>query len=340
MSHHDHDHDHDHDHSDHSHSHGFKGHAHGANEKRIAISAVLTGVFMLAEVVGGLISGSLALLADAGHMLTDFAALALGWFAFRLSRKPGDRERTYGYDRFEVLVAFVNGLTLFAIAAFITYEAVHRLMTPGEVLGGTMLAVAIAGLVVNIVVFFVLHGADRDNLNIRGAVLHVLGDLLGSVAAIVAAGIIIWTGWTPIDPILSVLVSAIILVSAYRLVRDAGHVLLEGAPQDIDVKTLKSRLISEVNGLKDVHHVHIWSLTPERPMATLHACIDEAADGPEITRTIKAELKQRFSIEHATVEVEYGSCADDAVHHAEHRHGSHDHHHAEADEVSPAHQPA
>ncbi|EAU42299.1 cation efflux system protein [Fulvimarina pelagi HTCC2506] len=328
------------DHAGHSHSHGFKGHSHGANERRIAIAAVLTGGFMLAEVVGGLISGSLALLADAGHMLTDFAALALGWFAFRLSRKPSDQERTYGYDRFEVLVAFVNGLTLFVIAGFITYEAIHRLMSPTEVLGGMMMVIAVAGLVVNILVFTILHGADRANLNIRGAVLHVLGDLLGSIAAILAAGVIIWTGWTPIDPILSVLVSIIILVSAYRLVRDAGHVLLEGTPQDIDVKTLKTVLVSSVDGLKDVHHIHIWSLTPERPMATLHACIDEQADGPDITRAIKAELKQRFSIEHATVEVEYGSCADEAVHHAQHGHGSRDQKDAETHEVSSDHQPA
>ena len=332
--------DHSHDEPGHAHSHGFKGHAHGANEKRIAIAAVLTGAFMLAEVVGGLVSGSLALLADAGHMLTDFAALALGWFAFRLSRKPGDAERTYGYDRFEVLVAFVNGLALFVIAGFITYEAVQRLMSPAEVLGGTMMAVAVAGLVVNILVFAILHGADRDNLNIRGAVLHVLGDLLGSVAAILAAGIIIWTGWTPIDPILSVLVSVIILVSAYRLVRDAGHVLLEGTPKDVDIGTLRNALMSSIEGLKDVHHVHLWSLTPERPMATLHACIDENADGPQITRAIKAELKEHFSIEHATVEVEHGSCADHAVRYRGYSHEEHDDHKGEAGEFPSATQPA
>ncbi|MEN3791749.1 cation diffusion facilitator family transporter [Fulvimarina sp. MAC3] len=328
-------HDHGHDHSGHSHSHGFKGHAHGANEKRIAIAAVLTGTFMLVEVVGGLISGSLALLADAGHMLTDFAALTLGYFAFRLSRKPGDAKRTYGYDRFEVLVAFVNGLALFMIAGFIAYEAIVRLMSPDEILGDTMMAVAVAGLIVNIAVFFILHGADRDNLNIRGAVLHVLGDLLGSVAAIVAAGIIIWTGWMPIDPILSVLVSIIILVAAYRLVRDAGHVLLEGTPQEIDVKALKTALVSSVDGLVEVHHVHIWSLTPERPMATLHACIEENADGPNIIRAIKAKLKERFSIEHATVEIEYENCADHTLHDAGHSHRPQSDHAPDSDTVLP-----
>ena len=304
----------DHSHDQHSHDdhvHGFTGHAHGANETRIAIAAVLTGVFMIAEVAGGLISGSLALIADAGHMLTDFAALGLGWFGFRLARKPGDSDRTYGYDRFQVLVAFVNGLALFVIAGIIVFEAYHRLTEPGAILGGTMLTIAIAGLVVNIVVFAILNGADRENLNIRGAVLHVLGDLLGSVAAIVAAVVILYTGWVPIDPILSVLVSMIILVSAWRLVRDAGHVLLEGAPTDLDVKDVAPHLVGAVAGVVEVHHVHAWSITPERKMATLHACLDEEADGMAVTRAIKAELKRRFAIGHATVEIERGMCADE-----------------------------
>ncbi|MCB8839698.1 cation diffusion facilitator family transporter [Aurantimonas sp. VKM B-3413] len=311
MTEHDHtDHSHDHHHG-HSHSHGFGGHAHGANEKRMAIAAGLTGVFMLAEVVGGLLSGSLALLADAGHMLTDFAALSLGWVAFRLARRPGDAERTYGYDRFEVLVAFVNGLALFLIAGFIVYEAVERLMAPSQVLGGTMLAIAVAGLVVNIAVFFILHGGDRENLNVRGAVLHVMGDLLGSVAAIAAAVVILLTGWFPIDPILSVLVSLIILVSAFRLVRDAGQVLLEGTPSDVDASGIAPHLVDTVDGLREVHHVHAWSITPQRRMATLHACIDAEIDGTLVTRAIKKELNERFDISHATVEIEWEICADD-----------------------------
>ena len=340
-------HDQSHDNSGHSHAHGFTGHAHGANETRIAIAAVLTGAFMVAEVAGGLISGSLALIADAGHMLTDFAALGLGWFGFRLARKPGDSERTYGYDRFQVLVAFVNGLALFVIAGIIVFEAYERLTNPGAILGGTMLMIAIGGLVVNIAVFAILHGADRDNLNIRGAVLHVLGDLLGSVAAIVAAVVILYTGWVPIDPILSVLVSVIILVSAYRLVRDAGHVLLEGAPTDLDVKDVAPHLVGAIAGVVEVHHVHAWSITPERKMATLHACLDEAADGMVVTRAIKAELKSRFSIGHATVEIERGLCADnDVAGHHGHGHGgggqsheglSHEgHRHAAAPTSAPA----
>ncbi|HEY9057544.1 MAG TPA: cation diffusion facilitator family transporter [Aurantimonas sp.] len=305
---------------DHDHSHGFTGHTAGANETRIGIAALLTGLFMVAEVVGGLISGSLALLADAAHMLTDFAALGLGWFAFRLSRRPSDERRTFGYDRFEVLVAFVNGLALFVIAGFIVVEAVERLQTPGEILGGTMLAVAVGGLIVNIVVFAILHGADRDNLNIRGAVLHVLGDLLGSVAAIVAAVVVLAAGWTPIDPILSVLVAVLILVSAWRLVRDAGHVLLEGTPRGVEMADIEPHLVESVAGLREVHHVHAWSITPERSMATLHARIDKEADGTVVTRSIKAELKRRFAIGHATVEIEHDCCADRAREH-DHEHG-------------------
>ncbi|MCW4115983.1 cation diffusion facilitator family transporter [Aurantimonas sp. MSK8Z-1] len=328
-------------HHHHGHSHNaIGGHAHGANERRMTIAAILTGAFMLAEVVGGLWSGSLALLADAGHMLTDFAALGLGVIAFRLTRKPRDDRRTYGYDRFEVLVAFVNGLALFAIAALIVYEAWHRLEQPAAILGGPMLAIAGAGLLVNVAVFFVLHGGDRENLNMRGALLHVMGDLLGSVAALAAALVILLTGWTPIDPILSVLVALLLLASAYRLVRDAGQVLLEGAPTDLAVEAVAPHLTRQVAGLREVHHLHAWTITPERKMATLHACLEEDSDAMAVTRAIKAEMREAFGIGHTTVEIEYGICADEAEDgcgHREHAHHPHDHaghthsdHHAHA----------
>src|SRR5262245_41635219 len=186
-------------HGSHSHRHdhaAHAGHAHGAdanNERRVGLAACLTGIFMFAEVAGGLVAGSLALLADAGHMLTDFASLALAWFAFRLARRPADWKRTYGFDRFQVLVAFVNGLALLAIAAWIVYEAIERIAAPREVHGGIMVVIAGLGLVVNIAAFTLLRGADRDNLNVRGAAIHVLGDMLGSVAALVAGGVILAT---------------------------------------------------------------------------------------------------------------------------------------------------
>ncbi|MBB3996495.1 cation diffusion facilitator family transporter [Aureimonas pseudogalii] len=310
-------HEHSHDHSGHGHhDHGADGHDHTANagEGRLAIAAGLTGLFMLAEVAGGLVSGSLALLADAGHMLVDFAGLALAWFAIRMARRPADARRTYGYDRFQILVAYSNGLVLFGISAVILYEAWHRLTNPVEVLGGTMLAVALGGLLVNVVAFFVLHGGDREDLNMRGALLHVMGDLLGSVAAIVASLVILWTGWTPIDPILSVFVCLLILGNAYRLIRESGHILLEGAPADVEAGTIESRLAG-ISGLAGIHHVHVWMLTPKRRAATLHASLHDEADGTAVVRAIKSELRASFAIVHATVEVErVGDCADASAH--------------------------
>jgi cobalt-zinc-cadmium efflux system protein len=204
----------------------------------MGIAALITGAFMFVEVAGGIVAGSLALLADAGHMLTDFASLALAWFGFRLSRRPADWKRTYGFDRFQVLIAFANGLALFAIAAWIVYEAAERLMATAEVSGGIMVAVAVLGLLVNIAAFMLLQGADRDNLNIRGAAIHVLGDLLGSVAALIAGAVILMTGWTPIDPLLSILVAIIIVRSGWQVVAAAGHILLEGAPGELDTRAI------------------------------------------------------------------------------------------------------
>jgi cobalt-zinc-cadmium efflux system protein len=302
-----------HAHHRHEHGHGNShDHAAHASERRLALAALLTGAFMLAEVAGGLVSGSLALIADAGHMLTDFASLSLAWYGFRLSRRPADWRRTYGYDRFSVLAAFTNGIALFAIAAWITFEAWQRLSKPGEILGGVMLWVALAGLVVNILVFYVLQGGDAESLNVRAAALHVLGDLLGSMAAVVAALVIMATGWTPIDPLLSVLVALIILRSAWRVVSESGHILLEGTPPGIDNRLLATDLVANVEGVRDVHHVHAWSISEKRPMVTLHARITDDGTPPEaIVGAIKRRLKHRFNVAHATIEIERDGCADE-----------------------------
>ncbi len=294
-----------HHHHGHSHGHSHHGHSHTGenNLTRVGIAALLTGLFMLAEIAGGLISGSLALLADAGHMMTDFVALSMAWIAFTLAKRPANWKHTFGYDRFTILVAFVNGLTLFLIAIWILWEAVIRLRSPGDILAGPMLWVAIGGLVVNLLVFKILMGADQENLNIRGAVLHVLGDLLGSVAAIIAALVIMKTGWTPIDPILSVLVAALILRSAWFLVKDSAHILLEGAPSHIDRRAIREDLPANIEGLISVDHIHAWSITPERPMLTLEALATEDANIEVISRAIKARLESEFHIEHATVDV-------------------------------------
>jgi cobalt-zinc-cadmium efflux system protein len=284
-----------------AHSHSYHG-----SETRLALAAALTGLFMIAEIVGGVISGSLALIADAGHMLTDFASLSMAWLAFRLSRRPADWKRTYGFDRFQIIVAFANGLTLFFIAAWIVYEAVQRLLDPVEVLGPVMALVAAAGLVVNVVAFLVLHGAGASNrnLNMRGAMLHVLGDLLGSVAALVAAGIIILTGWMPADPILSILVALIILRGAWRVVSEAGHILLEGSPPELDVEAVVADLTDTINGVERIHHVHAWSITQERCMVTLHAVIASDLAATDAISAIKKRLKEEHKIDHATVEIE------------------------------------
>lgn len=304
-------HDHSHDHSAHDHAghhHGGGRHCHtptvsDTNQWRVGLAALLTGLFMLAEVAGGLISGSLALLADAGHMLTDFAALAMAWGAFRLAKRPANARYSYGYARVSILVAFVNALTLFAVAGWIIWEAAHRLFEPADVLAGPMLWIAAAGLAVNLIVFWILLGADQDNLNIRGAILHVLGDLLGSVAAIAAALIIIMTGWMIADPILSVLVAVLILRSAWGLLKDSAHVLLQGTPRGLDSETIKADLIENIEGLHRVENVQIWSLTSEQPVMTLNAYASPAATTENVRDAIHKRLSEKFCIETVTLDI-------------------------------------
>lgn len=300
-------------HPHHQHEHG--GHHHAPevsrdNERRIFIAMWLTGGFMVAEVVGGLISGSLALIADAGHMATDTAALGLAWLAFRLSQRPADTSRSYGYHRGEVLAAFVNGIAMLALVLWILVEAVQRLFAPVEIMGGIMLWIAVGGLLVNCVAFWLLHGGSKENLNIQGAAVHVLGDLLGSVAAIIAAGVIIWTGWTPIDPLLSIAVALLVLRSAWFIARQSAHILMEGAPPGLEPAQIKSDLLGNIDGLEDVHHVHTWSLNQERPLVTLHARIQEDADADALLKAINARLMEKFNVDHATVQIEKGVCTD------------------------------
>ncbi|MEP3655335.1 MAG: cation diffusion facilitator family transporter [Litorimonas sp.] len=299
---------HDHASHGHSHAHGEMGHCHTpkvneSNRWRVGLAALLTGLFMLAEVAGGLISGSLALLADAGHMLTDFAALAMAWGAFRLATRPANSRYNYGYDRVPILVAFVNGLTLFAVSVWIIWEAIQRLIEPGEILAGPMLWIAVAGLIVNLIVFWILLGADQENLNIRGAVLHVIGDLLGSVAAIAAAIIILLTGWVLADPILSVLVAALILKSAWALIKDSGHILLQGAPTGYDNQTIHHDLMDRIDGLKNIESIKVWSVTREHVVVTLEAFTTLSADPETVREAIKARLSEKFSIDDAAIDV-------------------------------------
>lgn len=298
---------------DHHHHHGHDHH-HGAveagNERRVLWALLLTGGFMLAEVAGGLFAGSLALLADAGHMLTDTAALALAWYAFRVGRRPATAERSYGHGRIQVLAALINSGALVVIALWIGVEAARRLMAPAPVLGGPMLAVAALGLLVNIAAFLILHREGEADLNLRGAALHVMGDLLGSVGAIVAALVILWTGWAPIDPILSVLVALLILRGAWANLARAWHVLMEGTPEDLDVATMRGELARSVPGVLDIHHVHAWSILPGRPLVTLHAAIAEEADHDAVLHGLQHALADRYGVAHATIQIERNHCTD------------------------------
>jgi len=259
---------------------------------------------MAAEVVGGIVSGSLALLADAGHMVTDFAALSMAWGAFAIMGRGPSGRMSFGWGRVSILVAFVNGLTLFGVAVWIVWESVERFLNPGDVLAGIMLWVAVAGLVVNVMVFailsFGLGKGDRENLNMRGAVLHVVGDMLGSVAAILAALIILATGWMMADPVLSVFVAALILHSAWGLVKESGHILLEGAPRGVEGADVR-RELADVKGVVELTDIHTWAITPDQPMATVLAVVSADRDG--VREAIKARLRERFGIAHAIVEV-------------------------------------
>ncbi|MFI0848202.1 cation diffusion facilitator family transporter [Mesorhizobium sp. IMUNJ 23232] len=315
---------HSHDHPDtvdeahaagnaHGHDHDLRG----ADKNRVLLVALLTGGFMVIEALGGVLTGSLALLADAGHMLTDSIALWLAWWAFRLAERPATGRHTYGYGRVKTLVAYTNGVGIFVIALWIVYEAVTRFFSPGPVLGGPMLLVALAGLAVNIGGFLILRGGNRESLNMRGAILHVLGDLLGSVAAIVAALVILATGWTPIDPILSVLVAVLILSTAWSLMREAAHLLLEGAPANIDRDGIAADLAANVEGVKEINHMHVWSLDGEKTLATLNARLAEGANPIAAVTAIKSRLAAKHGIDHATVEPEFSTGAGGEN---EHRH--------------------
>jgi cobalt-zinc-cadmium efflux system protein len=295
--------------------HEHDGHNHtpaidADNERRIFLAMLLTGGFMVIEIVGGLISGSLALIADAGHMATDTAALALAWFAFRLSRRPPDPSRSYGYHRGEVLAAFVNGIAMIALVAWILLEAIQRLNAPVEVLGGIMLWIAIGGLLINCLAFWLLHTGSRENLNVRGAAVHVAGDLLGSVGAILAAVVILWTGWTPVDPLLSMAVALLILRSAWMITKQSAHILMEGAPHRLKPDAIRADLIDHIPGVEDIHHIHLWSLTQERHLVTLHARIKADTDPDESLASIKARLVKQFGVEHVTVQIEKKHCAE------------------------------
>ncbi len=311
-------HSHDHAHSHASDSHEVHSHAHSHSHgpapslrgRKLLFAFVLTTVMMIIEVLGGLWSGSLALLADAGHMMVDALALLLAVVAVAMAARPADARRSYGYGRIEVLVGFVNALSQFVLVAWIVYEAITRLLHPVEILSGVMFFVAIAGLLVNMLVLRTLHGHAHDDVNLAGASLHVLGDLLGSLAAVVAALLIRWFGWLWADPLLSLLVALLILVSAWRLLRRSAHILLEGVPEGLDSAVVAAALNGADPAIRNVHHLHVWQLASGSRMATLHAELHDAADGVRALRAIKQILLERFQIQHVTVQIDPDECPD------------------------------
>ncbi|WP_045389219.1 cation diffusion facilitator family transporter [Falsirhodobacter sp. alg1] len=299
-------HDHDHDHT-HNHAHAPEvGHA---NERVVLTAALVTAGFMLVELVGGLLSGSLALVADAGHMLTDALALMLAWAGFRFGRRAASQHRSFGNRRFEVLAGFVNAVVLFLLVIWIAYEAVMRLIDPAPVYAGSMATVAFLGLLVNAFVFWLLHRGDTGHVNIRGAMLHVASDFLGSVAALLAAAIIWATGWLAADPILSVLLAAMILRSAWGLLQSSMNILMEGVPEGIDPDQARNCLMDE-EGVANIRHLHIWAITSGQNSATLHLSLQAGADPGATVGRIKHRLAHGFGIAHSTVEIDWSGQAN------------------------------
>lgn len=281
-------------------------HAHGANKKALTISLILIASFMIVEIIGGVLTNSLALLSDAGHMLSDAISLAVALAAFKMGEKAADSARTFGYRRFEILAAVFNGVTLIVIAVFIVVEAAGRFVNPPEVATTGMLIIAALGLVINIIVAKILMSGDtHDNLNMKGALLHVFGDLLGSVAAIVAALSIMFFGWGFMDPLASVIVAILIAVSAFRILRQSLNVLMEGVPENIDVDTVINT-INNIEGVEDAHHLHVWSISSGMNAISIHVVVNGKLNVHETQKIIHRidEKMKHENIEHVTVQVE------------------------------------
>ncbi|TCJ03668.1 cation diffusion facilitator family transporter [Cytobacillus praedii] len=302
----------------HGHSHGHNhSHGHTGNKKALFLSFLLIASFMIVEVVGGLLTNSLALLSDAGHMLSDAAALGLSLFAIKLGERKASSSKTYGYKRFEIIAAALNGLTLIVISVYIFYEAFQRFWNPPEVLSGGMLIISTIGLLINIVAAWILMRGDKEeNLNVRSAFLHVIGDMLGSVGAIIAALLMIFFGWGIADPIASVIVAILILISGWRVMKESFHILMEGTPANLEMDKVKSSLL-RIPGVKEVHDMHIWSITSGMPMLSCHMVIEGAGVHDTILHRTQTILHDDFEIEHSTIQIEkiehgcpnhHGSC--------------------------------
>ena len=309
---HDHDaHGHDdrgHDHAhDHSHRHGLESPTGG--KQGLLVALAITVVMMLAEIVGGLLSNSLALLSDAGHMLTDNLALLLSFFAMTFAAMPATHRKTFGFFRLEILAAFVNGVVLVLVSLYILYEAYLRIIHPEPVAGKLMLVVALIGLVANIIGAFVLNKHSSTSLNIRGAYLHILGDALSSVGVVIGGVIILYTGWYLIDPILSILISLVIIYGAWALVKESVDILLESVPSHIDINTVAAE-IQKIEGVREAYHIHVWTITSGVHAMSAHIIIDDqlVSRNRELLDRISAVVAEKFKVMHSTIQIECERC--------------------------------
>jgi cobalt-zinc-cadmium efflux system protein len=278
-------------------------HARAASRRGLRIALALTAVFMGLEIAGGLLSRSLALLADAGHMASDAGALGLSLFAFWLSTKPRSLQRTFGWFRFEIFAALLNGLTLWLVSGLIAWEAIRRFRSPLEIKTGPMLLVAAAGLAVNLICAWILHAGRKENLNAKGAFLHVVGDAAGSVGVIAAAVLIRFTGWRIVDPLVSLLLCGLIGWSAWRLLREAFHILMEGTPEHLNLEEIRSGLAG-IPGVRNVHDLHIWTITSGFVAMTVHLIVDDPRSAPAVLAAGRDFLTQRLGIQHSTIQIE------------------------------------
>jgi len=305
-----------HSHSDHDHPHGEHGHSHAApgggrrssqerakDKRRLLWAVGLTGTIAVAEAVGGFLTGSLALLSDAGHMLTDVSALLLSLVALWIAERPADPKRTYGYYRMEILSALANGVLLLAITGFIGVEAYQRLQQPVPVKLGPMMIVALIGLLANVAAMASLH--QSHSMNVRGAFMHVVGDALSSVGVLVAGAVMYFTGWYQADALVSVLIAVVIVVGAYRLVRDAVDVLLEAVPAHVDSEAVR-RLLASVPGVTAVHDLHIWTISSGIYALSAHLVVVDPVcrNNDQILSAVKHDLMDRFGIDHTTIQIE------------------------------------
>ena len=283
---------------EHTHSHD---HPHATQNVWLWPLLLISG-FALVEAIGGWLTGSLALLGDAGHMVSDAAALALAWLGSWIARKPASEQHSFGLMRAEVIVALVNGLLMLLVITFIVLEAIERLQTPQPVLGGEVMLIALLGLAVNAIVALKLHG-HQDSMNNRAALLHVLGDLLGSVAALAAGAVIYFTGWMPIDPILSLFISALILASTVKLLREVLHVLMEGVPAHLEIGEVTEALTA-IPRVQEIHSVHIWALSSQVSALSAHVVLKDMQTWHEVLPELRRMLHERFSIDHVTLQPE------------------------------------